>query len=54
MPIQIMYYIVAAPRYYTDFCPMKLCTVVERVMKSKLSHILHNQYYPRVDTKKGY
>ena len=27
------------------------CTVVDRVMKSKLSHIPHNQYYPRVHTK---
>jgi hypothetical protein len=32
-----------------------LCgTVVDRVDKSKLSHIPHNQYYPRVHTKKGY
>ena len=30
------------------------CTVVDRVMKSKLSHIPHNQYYPRVNTIKGY
>ena len=30
------------------------CTVVDRVMKSKLSHIPHNQYYPRVHKKKGY
>ena len=29
-------------------------TVVDRVMKSKLSHIPHNQCYPRVLTKKGY
>ena len=29
-------------------------TVVDMVMKSKLSQLPHNQYYPRVDTKKGY